>query len=293
MSINPAALIEIIGVHGEEWTVSGPGMGDQGVMLSADPEGLFDEAPWNGIWQQGATQEGATLLGVATDPIDITLNFETFTTDDGMPWAEVDARFFASFDKIKEATIRVTDQGETRTLRVVKMSEARLKAKKDPRITGHAVTTLSLRAAWPYWEGDTVTSTYVAPAGGGTHTGAIILSNPTDVPCFPQWSLSAPGKWTIPDAHFDDEDGPSRLIVLPTLASGQDLTIDTYPTEETYITADGSNYAGRMGGVDFLHPIPDRTPPTELPVSFTGSAGGVAQARMVRYWKRPFGKAYF
>lgn len=293
MSVNEAALIEIVGVNGELWTVSGPGMGEQGVILADDLEALFDEAPWTAIWRQGATQEGATLEGVSPEPIDLVLSFETFSSDSGMPWDEVEARFFQSFDTIKEATIRITDNGEARTLRVVKMTNAKMKSKKDPRLIGKATIILTLRAGWPYWEGDTYTSTFAPSGVDGVWEGEVIVSNPTDAPIYLEWSISAPGVWHIPDHDFENPESPPHQISLPPLTVGQFLTIDTYPREETYILADGTNFAGRMGGVDFLHPIPPRTPETRLPIRVSGhTAGAFAQARMVRHWKRPTGKVY-
>lgn len=317
VTVSNTALIEIIGVNGEEWTVSGEGMGDQGVILDNDPEGLFDEAPWTGIWQQGATQQGATLMGVSEDPIDLVLTFKAFGSDDGMPYEEVEARFFQSFDKVKEATIRVTTTDGSRTLKVVKLEQSQLKSAKDPRLGGYSTTILTLRAGWPFWEGDTITSTFLS---GTTRvsSGEIIVSNPTDVPIYPKWVVSAPGRWTLPDHDFEDTSGDIRTIELAEQSSSRNLTIDTYPREETYVVSDGSNFAGRMGGVDFLYPIPPRTKEMRLPVSVTGgyempgsgggSSGGSSgsgsssgsgvfavrsvQIRMVQHWMRPAGKVY-
>lgn len=286
-----AALIEIIGVNGEHWTVSGDGMGDQGVILDIDPEDLFDEAPWTAIWQQGATQQGATLMGVSEDPIDLTLGFKVFAADNGMPWDEVEARFYQSFHKTKPATIRVTTEAGARTLKVVKLERAKLRSKLDPRLVGGSSSIVSLRAPWPFWEGDTVTSTFTTTTTASS-SGTVTVSNPTDVDIWLKWTVSAPGKWVLPDKDFEDTGAP-RLIRMQPLATGQTLTIDSYPREETYVVADGSNYAGRMGGVDFLYPVPPRTPPTALPVSVSGhSSGAFAQVRMVQHWQRPIGGVY-
>lgn len=285
------ALIEIVGVNGEHWTVSGEGEGDQGVILERDPEGLFDEAPFKTIWQQGATQEGATFLGSVADPIDLVLGFAIFGDEHGtLEWSDVEARFFASFSPSKPARIEVTTEVGKRTLQVVKLEKSKQVSAFDPRIAGYSRLQMTLRAPWPFWEGDTYTSTFVATAANSS--GHVTVFNPTDRPLWLQWAATAPGKWTIPDYNFEGGAHAARKITTPTLSVGQDLTIDTYPRTETYTAADGSNMAGRFGGVDFLYPVPPGTPETQLPVSVTGgTVGGMIQCRMVHHWQRAQGRA--
>lgn len=292
MSKTEVALIEIVGVNGQRWTVSGAGSGDQGVILSDDPEGLFDEAPFTSIWQQGSTQEGATFLGSSTDPIDLVLGFEIYGDEQGtLEWSDVEARFFASFSSTEPARIEVTTEVGKRVLYVLKLEKSKQLNKKDPRILGWSRLQMTLRAPWPFWEGDTYTSTFVAPSSSAS--GHVTVFNPTDRPVWMQWVVTAPGKWTLPDYNFEGGPWSARTITTPTLATGQDLTIDSYPRTETYTAADGSNIAGRFGGVEFLHPIPPGTPETELPVILSGGVGGssMAQCRMVHYWQRPAGRA--
>ena len=54
LDIGTPARIDITDIHGRTWTVSGAGVGAEGVELAEDPQGLFDEAPISGIWQQSA-----------------------------------------------------------------------------------------------------------------------------------------------------------------------------------------------------------------------------------------------
>lgn len=289
MSINPTVLIEIIDVNGKHWTVSGQGMGEQGVELDTDPAGLFDEAPFSSIWLQGADQEGATYQGTRIEPMDLVLGFHIFG-DDAAEWEAVDASFFAGFSPSEPATIRVTSPAGVRTLQVVKLEPAKQLSKKDPRLSGYSRTQLTLRAPWPFWEGQTTTSTFVSTSDA--QSGTVTVSNPTDRPMWLQWIATAPGRWIIPDYNFKTGPGSTRKVVTPALALGQDLTIDTYPRNETYVALDGSNIAGRFGGVDFLHSVPPGTPSTTIPVSVEGGAvGSSIQCRMVENWQRATGKA--
>lgn len=290
MNVDTPSHIQIIGVNGQQWTISGEDMGLQGVELANDPGGLFDEAPFTSIWQQGAFQEGASYLGGTIDPIDMVLEFDVFSDHNtGLAWDAVEADFFASFDTQRPATIAVTSEMGTRTLQVLKLEKAERLSAKDPRLTGWSRARLTLRAPWPAWEGTTRTSTWTPTATDQAAT--ITLFNPTDRPLWLQWAATAPARWLIPDHSFRNDNHATRQIWTPILTTGQDLTIDTYPRRERFTAADGSNVAGRFGGVDFLHPVPPRTPPTPVQVAVQGAVPGVStlQVRMVEMWQRPEG----
>lgn len=283
-------LIEIIGTHGEIWTVSGNGMGAEGVELDISPDDLHSEAPFKGIWSSSAFEEGATLTGVTWEPLDLALTFNIFASEDGANWEDVEGRFYGSFDPVDTSKIRVTspETGTSRSLDVVKLSRTITKSKHDPRIGQYSKMQVMLRAPHPFWEGDTWASSFKASSGTGS--GSVTISNPTDLPMWLQWAVTAPGTWTLPDYSFKNDSKAHRTITTPRLSSGQHLTIDTYPRTERYVADDGSNIAGLFGGVDFLHPVPPHTPETELPVSVSGgSRNAECMVRMVQYWQRPYG----
>lgn len=284
MSYSETVLIEIIGAQSQRFTVSGPGMGQEGVELSRGPQGLHDEAPIKTIWQQSAFQEGATFIDYTIEPLDLVLAFDVVGDEDN--WQEIDALFYSCFDPVVPAQIVVTSETGTRILSVTKLEASKTTSDRDPRILGWSHIVFTLRAAWPFWQGDTDTHT-VTISGSGT--SYLTVENPTDRPLWPQWALTAPGRWTIPDFSFQDDGNQNRTITTPTLSAGQDLTIDTYPLHESYVAADRSNIAGRFGGIEFQHPIPPRTPPTKIPISLTGgTTTSTAQLRLVHQWQRPW-----
>lgn len=287
LDVGIPARIEITDINGFTWTVSGTGVGTEGVELAEDPQGIFDEAPINGIWQQSAFQEGATYLGHTIEPLDMVLGFDIYG-DDG-DWEDIESRFYAGFAPDKPATITVTTEMGQRSIKVVKFKSAQSKSKKDPRLLHHSKLTLTLRAPWPFWEGDTHISVFQPTTADAS--GTLTIYNPTDRPLWPQWTVTAPGKWAIPDhdlANPTSQDH-TRTITTPQLRQGEDLTIDTYPRNERYVAANGANIAARFGGVDFLYPIPPHTRPIQVPVRAQGAAGGAIQCRMVEYWTRPWG----
>ncbi|QGU03096.1 hypothetical protein CKALI_11260 [Corynebacterium kalinowskii] len=279
-----SAQIIIKGVNGATWHVSGPECGREGVELAEDPDGLHDEAPFKGIWQSGAFQDGASFLGYTVDPIDLVLGFDIFPEEQS--WEYIEAMFYASFSPEKQSEIVFNSDGEQRSLFVQKLEKTRTTSKKDPRLLQWSKMLLTLRAKNPFWQGDTITRNL---AFDSTGTKQIIVENPTDTAMWLQWVVTAPGKWTLPDNDLTGEADRYRYIHTPPLSSGQDLTIDTHPLHESYVAADGSNVAGRFNGVEFLYPIPPHTPPTALDIGYTGDQPGACQVRMVQQWQRPWG----
>lgn len=326
------AKIAIIGADGSEWVVSGPGMGKQGVELDVAPEGLTDEAPIKQIWQQSAYQEGATLLGTSIEPIDMVLGFHIFdyTDDNGRyhPWQEVETRFQRALHHSKPAQIAYDD---TRTIDVVKLESNVSKNRRDPRLNQYSLVTATLRAPFPYWKGRTYRQEQVVEPNT---TAYFNIENNTDTYMWPKWTLSAPGVWLVSDYDYETtpkstdtvlsniakkiaelggadpsviesdpvilalmERQPRRTVRTPHLKKGQGLVIDTYPRRETYVAADGSNIAGRMQGVDFLHGIPPYLTNEQVQVSLIGSKldlvnnrlpSGLARLELTEYWKRPY-----
>ncbi|MFP7366282.1 phage tail protein [Corynebacterium callunae] len=284
LEIGAPLTVDIIGVDGSKWRVSGPGQGREGVELALSPEALFDEAPFRGIWQQGAFQEGATYIGHTIEPIDMILPFN-IVGDGGWDWEYIEARFFAAWDTDRQTEIVVTSGGSRRRLYVQKFENITTKSDRDPRLLQWSIMQVSARAAWPFWQGDTLIS--AASTNQSTADLTVTVANPTDRPMWLQWVLTAPGRWTIPDFDWGVGDHPNRKIVTPTLAAGQALTIETHPLREAYVAADGSNIAGRFGGVLFQHSVPPHTPPTDVPVKLEDSTGGGAvQCRMLQEWRR-------
>ena len=329
------AKIAIIGADGSEWVVSGPGMGKQGVELDVAPEGLTDEAPIKQIWQQSAYQEGATLLGTSVEPIDMVLGFHIFgyTDDNGRyhPWQEVETRFQRALHHAKPTQIAYDDDGTTRTIDVVKLESNVSKNTRDPRLNQYSLITTTLRAPFPYWKGRTYLQEQVVEPNT---TAYFNIENNTDTYMWPKWTLSAPGVWLVSDYDYETtpkstdtvlskiakkiaelggadpstiesdpvilalmERQPRRTVRTPYLEKGQGLVIDTYPRHETYVAADGSNIAGRMQGVDFLHGIPPYLTNEQVRVSLIGSKldfvnnrlpSGLARLELTEYWKRPY-----
>ncbi|MDU0478395.1 hypothetical protein QVA66_03970 [Staphylococcus chromogenes] len=279
--------LELIGCDGSRWNIHGYAANAQGVELMADVKGIL-EAPVKSIWMQGAFQEGSTYMGFRTEPFDVVLPVRV-EGKNVYDFQVQDSRFRRALgtpDDEFKLVARSADGPRTLTLRLTEIPE--YLGEHDPTTAEFADYVLQCRGGWPRWVGDTDTDTFVAPTGTGA--GFVTVSNPTDTPLYLQWVCSAPGKWTLPDFSWNDDEWATRVIDTPTLLDGQGLSIETYPFNEPYVAADGSNIAGRFGGVSFLHPVPPHTAPTQVPVAVTGGGENAAcQVRMVRNWRRPYG----
>lgn len=309
---DPSAIIEIIGVDSSSWTVSGENAGYEGVVLNEGSTGL-QEAPRTTNWQTGAHQEGSTYVGSTIEPHDMVLGFQIWGDEEN--WHDVTSRFRKAWDYDNETTIRISTESGSRDIQV-RLFEAPMRdTNKDPRLVQYSLETYTVRAAWPFWEGDGTAETKKIetkehPAGGIVDqfedfikrllqlevdapyygTTEIEVYNPTDRPMYLQWVCSAPGRWTLPDWSFQDDDQANRSIICPTLDTDEILSIDTYPRNEPYVTTSKTNAAGRFGGVMFLNSVPPGTPPTKLPVAYAGTDREPEVTCVQRhYWNGPWG----
>lgn len=279
--------LELHGANGYIWNVHGPRAGAQGVALLKGSSGFW-EAPVNAVWMQGAFQEGATYMGYRVEPIDPVLTIGVRASSHS-EWSILDSQLLAGLGTPDQEFKLVSNSESGRrelSLRITQSPET----VDDTDITSQHLSRyiVQARGGWPRWVGTPDTSTFTSDTGTGS--GTVTVSNPTDTWLYPQWVCDAPGKWTLPDFDWEGGVWVDRTVTTPTLVAGQDLTIDTYPSHEPYVAADGSNIAGRFNGVMFLFPIPPHTPPTDIPVSVTGGEPGAScQLRMPRNWRRPRG----
>lgn len=279
-----AAVIEIIGANGDLVTVSGAGQGREGIELCSDPNGLLDEAPIKTIWQQSVFQEGATYVDTSIEPKDYVLTFDLFD-ENGEDWEGVDQRFYALFEVGKPSKIVYRTDQSDRYIEVIKLEATKTVTKHDPRFIQASKMTVTLRAPNPFWIENTVEEEAEFTASG---TKNLHVQNDTDRPMFLQWAVTAPGQWEIPDVNPSEPGTVKRWVKTPVLKAGQNLTVDTHPLHETYVSQDRTNIAGLFAGVDFIGFIPPHTPEITLPVRFTGKSGTVG-VRVVEQFQRPFG----
>jgi hypothetical protein len=287
----------ITGVDGSTWTISGEGRGREGVELGTSPSGIYD-APVTTIWNATAFQNGSTFGGYDTNKRDVVFGVNIFEMP-GRTWESVDSAWRKAWAYDTDAIMTVSTDYGSRSLALRMSQQPEFNPVKDPHLKMWGQVVMTCTAGVPWWVEDSVTQTWVSPADTTNSTfrsGTVTVSNPTDQPMYLQWVCSAPGQWTLPDFSWGNDyynratQDANRAVTLPVTVAGQDLTIDTDPSQEMIVSADGSQMWALMGGVSFEYWVPAYTPATSLPVTVTGApAGASVMVVQPRNWSRPWG----
>lgn len=297
------ALVEIEGVNGDWFTISGEGMGAEGVYLSAGGLKGLGDAPVKVIRNSTARQTGSSYGGKRNLQRDIVFALWV-TNDNGTPWEENDSRLrIALGDYGQEFKLWVTTDDSRRYLKVSLNEEPMWELDRDPHLLEREKIVLTCVAGDPWWYESDFVSEWVSPTDttdGSTATGFVTVSNPTDVPIWLKWRLQGNSRWTISDYSWGNNDFGKRALIdatktiltptlLPTDGHGQ---IETNPESrrERMATTANTLWQARWGGVDCLYAIPPRTPSTNIVVRVTGAAAGVGiQCTQSRPWSRLWG----
>lgn len=281
MSYADLARIEVEGVDGSSWVLNGPGSGREGVHLGESPQGIYD-APVRTLWQQGAFQEGATPNGVRWDARDVVFT-AMIQSVAGRSWQEVDSAWRRAWSYTQDSVLRVTTPSGTRELKLRLFEAPKFTPDVDPHDAEYGEVVMTCRAGDPFWREQP--DKQVVTASGSSGTATVDVWNPTDKEMWLRW-VAAPGsRWTIPDFDFR---GGTRTVTLPTAYTSRDVLVDTHPLREQIVVPSWANAWEAMGGVTFVHPVPAYTPPTDVPVSWSGSGGSLMLVQD-RRWSRPWG----
>ena len=275
MSYAGLAVIEVEGVDGSVWRVHGRGSGVEGVHLGEKPDGIYD-APVRTLWQQGAFQEGASPNGTRWDARDVVFTALIQSTP-ARSWQEVDSAWRRAWAYDRDSVLRVTTESGTRELRLRMFESPKFTPDHDPRVDEFGELVMTCRAGDPFWHEQPVKTVLTSP-------GPVTVVNPTDKEMWLRWVKSAGIRPTVPDFDFS---GGRRTVTLPSSFTSREILIDTHPLREQIVSPGWANAWEAMGGVQFLHPVPPHTPPTEVPVSWTGS--GSLMLVQDRRWSRPWG----
>lgn len=296
-------IVELEGVNGQKFTLSGPGAGDEGVKLATDIQGLY-EAQVKTLYVSHANEEGSTYSGKRILQRDIT--FGVHVTGGADSWEEVDSAWRLAWD-YGLRTARLWVETET-SRRYIDVALARDPEVIDP-FKGHAIgytkVVMHVVASNPWWYDKVATYSWestVDTSSGSTQSDVIHVPhlNPTPTPIWLQWVVQAStgARWTIPDYSFgDDRYGravadASRRIAMPALLAGEHLliTTDEAAKHEQVVSSIDTQIYLRMNGVRFQYPVPAGTKAVDLNVSISKAPAGVGiQVRALRPFSRPWG----
>ena len=284
--------------------VHGQDAGSEGVWLAAGQvQGIYD-APIKSTWKTGAFQVGSTQKAVKRLQRDMELGFHIVDSLDSFEWNESLFRqiFFYEEDQWstspKKTTLEVvTELSGTRKLDVLMYEQPDFNSNIDPIQQQYGNLIMKLRAAEPMWYEDNVVSEFTS--GATSASGTVTVSNPTDQVMWHKWVLT-PATWTLPDFQWEGDPGErvpggeqgDRYISGISVTTGNGgAVIDLDRSQLMYRDLNNTNILGQQGASKiFTFPIPPYTPETELPVSYSGHAGGATvQLIQPRRWSRPYG----
>jgi hypothetical protein len=127
------------------------------------------------------------------------------------------------------------------------------------------------------------------------NTGWFEVWNPTDQPDWLEWEFDPAKEWQFPDHSFGQErkwnrpagaDANRMIITVPVVSL---LSVMSDPFMDTWLSADLSNFAGLMNGVEPMYMVPPYTDPVMVPVVCRGPAGAKATLRQRRFWSAESG----
>lgn len=282
--------------------VHGDNAGLEGVWLAqGQVQGLYD-APVKTTYKSGAFQVGSRYKGKKRGHRDLILGFHI--KDTANSWEFNDSSFRQCFQYELDpwdvnhtpTTIEVeTTMSGVRKLDVLMYEQPEFTAAIDPLKQQYGNLIMKLRAGQPDWYQDDYTSSFSSGAGSGY--GTITVSNPTDQVAYQRYILT-PGTWTLPDPQWVG--GPAARtpggananrvmdgVAIPGASGGAVVEWDR--SQLAFRDAANTNLQGQVGSKFPVYPIPPQTPPTPLPIYFSGGAGATARVEVPQRWSRPWG----
>lgn len=299
-NIDRTAKIEIFGCHGEYFCISGPGMGEQGVILQPKLKGAID-APVKTLWVPGAF--GQSYVDFRWQRRDVVFTVEISGDGDADVWEAIDSKFRFAFDYGKLTEIRYTTAGgSVRSLYVQLLEEPKAYEAsgwegKDPHLYGESTTVYTVAAELPFYVGQTEIHVESGATAKGRFTFDVNVD--CDIPVWPKWTLTDQAIWRLPDFSWGYEEygtgieDMGRMIQLKYLPKGAGLVVDSDPRRQTFLAKNRINYQGLMNGQDLLYPIQGGTY-ASIPVEVSGATQGWACKLEIpkwysRPWSRPVG----
>lgn len=253
--------IQIISYDGKNtFTVYGPGQGDRGIVLLQDPKGLID-APIKSNWRPSVYGVGAKPTGVTYPPRDVHLIFAVIDDHSPEGWRATESAFRRAWSELYDSTIRIVDEYGILDLKGRLLDAPIVDNKIDPGLPGLVKTKYSVRCGNPNFQQEPEKIEW--HFDGRNFYDTITISNPTDLPLWPQWVLPSPTSVVLPDKDFvNDQD---HWVTMPFQFPGQDVLVDTRPDVEEAVCAGHAMWLGAMPD-HFLNPIPPHTRNLKLPI---------------------------
>lgn len=294
-----ANQIELYGCQGSNWYISGPHLNQEaGVSLNPKLSGAID-APVKTLWLPGAF--GQESQGFRWERRDMVFAVQTFAQDPET-WMSVDSEWRDSFSYQAPSRFVYTTSAGVRWLDVLMLEEPKAyegeaERGKSPFLVCDATIVMTVAAPLPFYVSESLVYEWELPSDGPDFGFVQIhITNDSDVPVFPRWTLTGNALWTLPDFSWGSEEyarglqDSGRMVELPRLDRHEDVIADADPRKQTLVSANMSNPMGRWKGQDLLYPIAPGTDAL-IPVMVQDAPDGAAlRLEIPRWYTRPWGR---
>ena len=262
--------MDLIGIDGSRWRLHGPGSENSPVRAMEGELPEFYDTPRENYYRSRVGVGGASYRGGRDPAAYISINIDIYGDD--WEWSMSRFRQALAFDEDAELVVRTKTAGERRLK--VRLSEAiRMTNAISPHAVSAAMYEVPLIALDPYWTGATqIQSAWSASNKQIAHF--VTVTNPGDTHVWPEWVLTSPGQWILPDKDFTDPEKPVHMVQIPFLPYGRDTVVRTAPHDLTADSVDDTlSVLAGLRGQSFIHPIPPRTEATQVPVAIDPMPG--------------------
>ncbi|MFY9190175.1 MAG: hypothetical protein WAN89_02730 [Lawsonella sp.] len=242
------------------FTVHGPGTGDRGIHLLQDPKGLID-APLQSNWRESVYGVGAKPTGVTYPPRDLHLIFAARNYESPEQLRATESDFRMAWSELYDSTIRIITEDGVFDLKGRLLEAPIVDNVVDPALNVGVKIKYSIRCGNPNFIGEPEIIDW--HFDGRNFYDEIVVSNPTDLPLWPQWVIPGPASMVLPDKDFANN--VDRWVTLPYQFKGQNVLVDSRPDVEEVVCAGHAMWLGMMPD-HFLNPIPPQTYNATLPV---------------------------
>jgi hypothetical protein len=313
MGGNWTDTIDIVDRFGERVRLSGPGMYEQGYFLAPQSTGLLDDAPVKTIWHK--TMFGMSYSGMEWERREqvwtVNIGYDDLGIDpDREPdeWHMLydDWRRKFHFDQDTQIIYGAADGERMLHVRMIERAKpfsTHAFEGKDPRLWNFGSVVMTTASEFPFYIGPSERYEWEF-TGTGTVWTRLPHYNPSDVPIWPTYEVTAQARYHIPDYSWGNEyygrgqADEDKIVPTPYLETGEESDIHTRPDQETYQSANDAPVGLRAKGKDFEYPIPPDTglgvedPDDEGAVFMVTEVvdGGVLTAEYPRWYSSPFSR---
>lgn len=210
-------------------------------------------------------------------------------------WASVDAQWRWAWDYQEQSRMTVTTSDGVRWIDLRLSEEPKSYGDRDPYLTGDNEVVMTVTATFPHWQEEP--RIYEWETDKDTDLTSFSIRNDGDVEVWPRWSVTAPGKWVLPDFSWGNEMysrgnlDSGRTIWIPTLPARAHATIDSDPRVQTIICANEYPAQQNWKGNDLLYPVlPGKGESVPIRVSGAGAGGAACRLSLPRWYSRPWSR---